>query len=399
MNENNLKSKNLDWRNYWSLDRRITFLNHGSFGATPIPVLEYQTQLRQLLESEPVRFFRELESLLDRAREELASFIGADSQDLVFLPNATAGVNTVLRSLTWRSDEEILIVNYTYNACQNAVNFIAQQTGAKVAIASIPFPLNSREQIVEAVVAKVSPQTKLALLDCVNSPTALVFPVTELVKELAARGVDTLVDGAHAPGCIDLDLRAIGATYFTGNCHKWLCAPKGAAFLYVRRDRQFQIRPLVISHGANSPRKDRSRFHLEFDWMGTDDPTPYLCVPEAIKFMDSLLPRGWSQLRKQNHELVLEARSLICELLEIEIPCPDDTIGSMASIPLPEDSLAAVSAEMLQKQLIEEYQIEVPVIPWSNSQKLLRISAQIYNRIEQYEFLARTLKKLILIAQ
>lgn len=395
MNENNFKSKNFAWQNYWLLDRSITFLNHGSFGATPIPVLEEQTQLRQRLETEPVRFFGwELESLLDRAREELATFIGANTEDLVFLPNATTGVNTVLRSLTWRSGDEILIVNYTYNACHNAVKAIAQQTGATIAIASIPFPLISSQQIVEAVLAKVSPRTKLALLDCVNSPTALIFPITELVRELAARGVDTLVDGAHAPGCIDLDLRAIGAAYFTGNCHKWLCAPKGAAFLYIRGDRQSQIRPLSISHGANSPRSDRSRFHLEFDWTGTDDPTPYLCVPSAIKFMGSLLPGGWPQLRQHNHQLVLEARSLICEFLEIEIPCPDRLVGAMASIPLPEDLFRSISAPLLQKQLIEEYQIEVPIIPWSNSQKLLRISAQIYNRIEQYEFLAQTLKKL-----
>lgn len=289
------------FQSFWSLDPAITFLNHGSYGACPLPVLEAQQRLREQLEREPLRFFmREYEALLDTARSQLAAFVGAEVDELAFVPNATTGVNSVLRSLPFTPSDEILTTNQEYNACRNALNFIASRTGAKVVVATVPFPLESPNQVVEAVMERVSPRTRLALLDHVTSQTALIFPIQELVNKLAARGVDTLVDGAHAPGMVPLNLHEIGATYYTGNCHKWLCAPKGAGFLYVRRDRQSAIRPLTISHGANSRRTDKSRFQLEFDWTGTDDPTAYLCVPEAIQFLGSLLPGGWSQLMQNN---------------------------------------------------------------------------------------------------
>ena len=279
---------------YWLLDRNITFLNHGSFGACPIPVLEAQTAFREQLEREPLRFLmREFEPLLDNARNQLAAFLGAAEDDLVFVANATTGVNAVLRSLCFAPGDELLTTNQEYNACRNTLNFVAERTGAKVIVAEVPFPIESPEQIIEAIIKCVSPQTKLALLDHVVSQTGLIFPIKQLVGELANRGVDVLVDGAHAPGMVALNLDEIGAAYYTGNCHKWLCAPKGAGFLYVRRDKQNAIRPTTISHGANSPRADKSRFQLEFDWMGTVDPSPYLCVPVAIDFMGSLLSGGW----------------------------------------------------------------------------------------------------------
>lgn len=239
----------------------MTFLNHGSFGACPKQVLEFQQRLRLQLEQEPLRFFgREWEPLLDDARSKLAAFMGADVQDLVFIPNATTGVNSVLRSLTFSPEDEILTTNHEYNACRNALDFVTSRTGAEVVVAKIPFPIDSPRQVVAAVIEQVSPKTRLALLDHVTSQTGLIFPIQKLVKELQQRGVDTLVDGAHAPGMISLNLQEIGATYYTGNCHKWLCAPKGAAFLYVRRDKQSEIRPLTISHGTNSPRTDKTRF-------------------------------------------------------------------------------------------------------------------------------------------
>ena len=345
------------------------------------------------MEREPIRFLaRELEGLLDEARSQLADFIGADADELAFIPNATVGVNTILRSLAFEPDDEILITDRTYNACRNAAEFIAHHTGAKIVVASVPFPLESSQQVVEAILEKVSLKTKLALLDHVTSPTALIFPIKTLVAELARRGIDTLVDGAHAPGFVALDLRSLGVTYYTGNCHKWLCAPKGAAFLYVRRDKQASIRPLAISHGANSPRTDRSCFRLEFDWTGTDDPTAYLCVPEAIRFMGSLLPGGWSSLRERNRKLALAARQILCETLKVAIPCPDEMLGSMASIPL---GTVPLSWESLQSKLIKEFKIEVPIVPLSDGSCLVRISAQLYNRLDQYQYLAEVLKRLI----
>ncbi|RAM49134.1 MAG: aminotransferase [Hapalosiphonaceae cyanobacterium JJU2] len=390
----NLQS--LSFKNLWSLDPKVTFLNHGSFGACPIAVLSFQQQLRSQLEQEPLRFFtREWEPLLDGAKSKLAAFVGADVENLVFVPNATTGVNAVLRSLTFHPGDEILTTNHEYNACRNALDFIASRTGAQIIVAQIPFPLDSPHQVVEAVIERVSRQTKLALLDHVSSQTALIFPLQQLVQQLQARGVDTLIDGAHAPGMLPLNLRAIGATYYTGNCHKWLCAPKGAAFLYVQPDKQPEIRPLTISHGANSPRTDKSRFQLEFDWMGTDDPTAYMCVPEAIAFLASLLPGGWDELRQRNHQLALQARQLLCQTLEVLPPCPEEMIGSMAVVPIP-TALSNRNFLSIRDELFDRFKIQVQIVPWQETPKLLvRISAQIYNRIEEYEYLGKALGELI----
>ena len=374
----------------------MTFLNHGSFGACPKQVLAVQQRLRSQLEQEPLRFFgRESEPLLDDARSKLAAFVGADVQDLVFVPNATTGVNSVLRSLTFSPEDEILTTNHEYNACRNALDFVASRTGARVVVAKIPFPIDSPQQVMAAVIERVSPKTRLALLDHVTSQTGLIFPIQELVKELQQRGVDTLVDGAHAPGMIPLNLEEIGATYYTGNCHKWLCAPKGAAFLYVRRDKQSEIRPLTISHGTNSPRTDKTCFQLEFDWTGTNDPTAYMCVPEAIAFMGSLLPGGWRELMQQNHHLVLQGRQLLCEALEVQLPCPEEMIGSMAVVPLP-TMLENRDFMSIHDELFDKFGIQVQMIPWQEKPRLLvRISAQIYNTLEQYEYLAKVLKGLL----
>lgn len=385
---------------HWLLDRDITFLNHGSFGACPIPVLEAQTSFREQLEREPLRFLmREFEPLLDNARNELATFIGISSDELAFVPNATTGVNAVLRSLSFAPGDELLTTNQEYNACRNTLDFVARRTGATVIVAEVPFPIESPAQVIEAVIKCVSPQTKLVLLDHIVSQTGLIFPIKQLVSELAQRGVDVLVDGAHAPGMIPLNLDEIGAAYYTGNCHKWLCAPKGAGFLYVRRDKQDAIVPTTISHGANSPRSDKSRFQLEFDWMGTVDPSAYLCVPVAIDFMGSLLEGGWPELMAKNHALALAGRQILLDKLDLPQPCPDEMVGSMAVIQLTDAKFDAVGKSgiaPLQEALWEIFKIEVPVIPWPDvNHQLVRISAQFYNTLPQYEYLAKALVELI----
>jgi isopenicillin-N epimerase len=382
----------LSLRKRWTLDPTITFLNHGSFGACPIAVLNHQQQLRNQLEAEPVQFFeQQLEPLLDASRTALAHFVGADAANLAFVPNATTGVNTVLRSLTFQPGDELLTTNHEYNASRNALDFAAQQNGATVVVANLPFPLSSSDQIIEAILANVTSKTKLVLLDHVTSQTALVLPIAILVQELSERGVDVLVDGAHAPGMVPLQLKEMGVAYYTGNCHKWLCAPKGAAFLYVREDQQDSIRPLVISHGANSARRDRSFFHLEFDWTGTTDPTAYLCVGTAIQFLESLFPDGWTALMAQNQAMILSARSRLCQTLEIVPPCPESLIGSMISLSLPPGS-----AQALQTALFQRFKIEVPIIPWKTAgDRLIRISAQVYNTQAEYEQLADALKLLL----
>jgi isopenicillin-N epimerase len=245
----------------WPLDPAVTYLNHGAFGSCPRPVQEAATALRQRFERAPMQFvLREAESLIDEARAAAATLMGADGEDLVFLQNATTAVCTVLASLPARPGDELLVTDHAYNACRNALDHHARRTGMSVVVVRVPFPSAGPDEIVDAVLGAVTARTRLALLDHVSSPTALVFPVAALVGALTARGVDTLIDGAHAPGMVPLDLRALGATYYAANLHKWCGVPKTAAVLYVRRDRQGDLRPLVIGHGASSPRTDRSRF-------------------------------------------------------------------------------------------------------------------------------------------
>jgi len=388
----------LELKNHWPLDPKIAFLNHGSFGSCPLAVLDFQQALRDRMERQPVQFLvRDLEPMLDQARAVMAQFVGARTDDLVFVPNATSGVNTILRSLSADQGGEWLVTDHEYNACRNALEFAATRAGAKVVVARVPFPFQSADQIVEAIMDRVTPRTRLALIDHVTSQTGVVLPVERLVKELAARGVDTLVDGAHGPGMVPLHLDQLGAAYYTGNCHKWLCSPKTSAILHVRADRQQFIHPLSISHGFTSPRTDRSRFQVEFGWTGTLDPTACLCVPESLRFMEKLLPGGWPEIMARNHALALEGRGILCQALELAAPCPEECIGSMASVPLPdarenERAVPPLYIDPLQDRLLARHGIEVPVIPWPGfPRRLLRISAQLYNSREQWQLLAGAL--------
>jgi isopenicillin-N epimerase len=384
------------------LDPKVVFLNHGSFGSCPLPVLEFQRALRDRLERQPVQFLvRDLEPLLDDARAAVAQFAGARTENLVFVPNATSGVNTVLRSLPFAAGDELLVTDHEYIACRNALEFAVARAGAKVVVARLPFPFESTDQIVEAIVGQVTPRTRLALVDHVTCQTGFVLPIARIVRELAARGVDTLVDGAHGPGMVPLNLETLNAAYYTGNCHKWLCAPKTAAILHVRPDRQQFIHPLSISHGFTSPRTDRSRYLIEFGWTGTLDPTACLSVPEALRFVGGLRPGGWPEIMACNRALALEAREILSQALETAPPCPVECVGSMVAVPLP-DALDTERAspplyiDPLQDHLLARYAIEVPVIPWpSFPKRFLRVSAQLYNDRAQYQLLAGALRDLL----
>lgn len=377
---------------HWLLDPAIAFLNHGSFGACPKPVLLTQQQWRDRLERQPLQFLgSDIETLLDAALSELSAFVKCPAVDLAFVTNATTGINTVLRSLTLTSGNELLTTSHEYNACRNALNYVAERSNATVVVADIPFPIASQQQIIDAVLGKVTDQTTLVLLDHVTSQTGLILPLKELISQLTAWGIATLIDGAHVPGMLPLNLMDLQPTYYVGNCHKWLCAPKGSAFLYVQPERQPDIRPLTISHGANAPQRDRSRFRLEFDWMGTTDPSSHLSVPSAIDFMGALLPGGWAELMQHNHQLAIAARQILCETLNVAPPAPDTLLGALAVVPLPDGD-----AVRLHNALLAEYRIEVPIIPWGHELgRQVRISAQIYNSLEQYEYLAIALKQLL----
>ncbi len=386
----------------WTLDPSITFLNHGSFGACPASVLEEQGRWRARIEAEPVRFFmRELEPAMDEVRTCLGAFVGCDPEELVWVPNATTGVNTVLRSLKLGPGDELLTTDHAYNACANALEFDAQRSGARVVVAEIPFPLASPEQVTKALLGAVTARTRFALIDHITSPTGLIFPVHALVDALHARGVAVMVDGAHGPGMVPLNLRGLGADWYTGNLHKWVCAPKGAAFLHVPRARQDALRPLVISHGANANRTDRSRFRIEFDWTGTTDPSAWLSVPAALGALEKCESGGWPEVMKKNRALALEARALLTGALGVPNPAPDEMIGALVAIPLPglargRGALPGSGAlDPLQDRLFKEHQIEVPVFAWPGAGKrVIRVSAQRYNRRADYERLASALKQL-----
>ena len=387
----------------WDLDPTITFLTHGTYGACPRPVLEYQQELVAALEANPLRFLtRELEDRRDAAREAVAAFIGADPEGLVVVPNATTGVATVLESLRLRPGDELLTDDHEYNATLNALATVAERARARVVRVSIPLPIRHPEQVVEAILGGVSPRTRLALISHVTSPSGLVFPIESIVRELARLGVDTLVDAAHAPGMVHVDVTALGAAYWTGNGHKWLCGPKGAGMLHVREDRRAGLLPLVTSHGRNDPRPDRPILWREFDWQGTGNPTPFLALPEAIRVVGGLAPGGWPAHMAANRALVIEGRTLLNEALGVEPIAPESMVGSMAAValPLPLDEGAA---ETLTTSLAEEDRIEVPIGPFPvraarepdapPTHALLRLSAQRYNELADYERLAEVLAR------
>ncbi|HEY4768379.1 MAG TPA: aminotransferase class V-fold PLP-dependent enzyme [Candidatus Limnocylindria bacterium] len=398
-----------EFAHHWTLDPTVTFLNHGSYGAAPREVLAVQQAWRDRIEAEPVRFFSELEAELDEARGALGAFVEADPDDLAFVLNATAGTNAVLRSLRFRAGDELLTTDHAYNAVKNAMEYVAERDGARVVIAPVPFPIDAPDQVVAAVLAAIRPRTRLAVLDHITSATALIFPIRQLTDELAQRGIDTLVDGAHAPGQVPLNVEEVGATYYVANLHKWVCAPKGAGFLWVRRDRQVEIRPLAISHGANSPRADRSRFRVEFDWTGTADPSAYLAVPSAISFGAQLLPGGWEALRERNHALVMAARLLLCAAAGIAAPAPEAMIGTMASIPLPAQGGGGkvqgveLYGDPVHAHLLA-HGIQAMVTPWPQRpnggpwRRLVRISAAAYNDLGQYKSLAAVMPGAIAVA-
>jgi isopenicillin-N epimerase len=383
---------------HFVLDKSQVFLNHGSFGATPRQVLIAQERVRLRMEADPIRFIvQELEGLLDDSRAEMARFVNADPEGFAFVFNATAGVNAVVRGLDLSPGDELLTSAHEYNACNNVLRYAAERSGAIIVSADVPFPVRDEDQIVQAILAKVTPRTRLALVSHVTSPTALVYPAERIVRELAARGVDTLLDGAHGPGFMPLDVTRINAAYYTGNFHKWVCAPKGSAFLHVREDRRAKVRPAVISHGANSLRTDRSRYRLEFDYVGSIDYSPWVVAGESVRVMERIYPGGWPAIMKHNRDLTLAARRTMCERFGAEPAAPDSMIGCMATVRIPdraasENSIPTRYHDPLQDRLIRDWRVQAPIVTFpAPPARWVRVSAQIYNTPAQYEYLAEAI--------
>lgn len=367
----------------------VTFLNHGSFGACPRPVFDTYQGWQRELEAQPVEFLgRRIPGLLAEARAALGAYLGAPADDLAFVPNATHGVNIVARSLALAPGDEVLGTDHEYGAVDRTWRFICGRRGARYVQAAIPVPLDDPAAVVEALWAAVTPRTRLIVVSHITSPTALTFPVAAICRRAREAGILTLVDGAHAPGQIPLELSAIGADYYTGNCHKWLCAPKGAGFLYARPAAQAMLEPLVVSWGWEAEAPGRSPFVDYFGWTGTADPAAALSVPAAIDFQER---HNWPAVRAACREFLGEARRRIGALAGQGQLCGDspELWAQMAAVPLPPCDPIALKA-----RLWAEHQVEVPLVVW-NGRPLLRISVQAYNGPEDIDRLVAGLRALL----
>jgi isopenicillin-N epimerase len=378
-------------RKQFLLEDNVIFLNHGSFGACPRPVFAVYQAWQRRLEQQPVRFLgRELWGYLAEARRALGNYLNAAVDDLIYIPNATFGVNVVARSLALGPGDEVLASNHEYGACDRTWQFLAQKRGFTYVRQPVPLDQMTPDALLEALWAGVTPRTKLIFVSHITSATAVTFPVAAICARAREAGILTLIDGAHAPGQIDLDLTAIGADFYTGNCHKWLCAPKGAAFLQARPAVQPLIEPLVVSWGwgTERPFTTGSDFIDYLVWQGTIDPAAYLSVPDAIRFQAD---HEWPQQQQRCHALLRQAVTALETVTGCPSPYPDHTAyHQMAIMPLP----AGTDATLLQAELYDKYQIEIPGIRW-NGRAFLRISVQVYNTADDLEHLADAVRSVV----
>ncbi len=376
----------------WMLDPQIDFLNHGSFGALPRRVATAQDRYRAMIEARPIEMLgRRCRELLGPARAAVSSFVGARPESLGFVSNATGAVNSVLRTMELRPGDELLTTDHVYNAVRQTMRFVAERAGAVVIEAPVPLPIASSTAILDQVLERITTRTRLLVIDHVTSPTALRFPVEALIAACRQRNIDVLVDGAHAPGMLRLDLDSLGAAFYAANLHKWTCAPKGAAFLSVRADCAAAVHPPTVSHFLNQG------FDREFDWQGTRDISAWLSVPDAIRFMDdTALGLGWSRVIDHNHRLAVWVQQFLCNAWNVTplSPLDGELLGSMATVRLPEPLQpkqgAFDSFEALQLAIYEGHRIEVPVIEWGGHWHV-RPCCQVYNRAEQYVRLAEAI--------
>lgn len=369
----------------------VAFLNHGSFGACPRPVFAEYQRWQRLLEEEPVEFLgRRLDDLLAEARTPLGAYLGASPDDLVYVPNATYGMNIVAHSFPLAPGDEVLGNTHEYGAVERTWTFVCEAKGARYRSQPITLPLASADEVVEQLWQGVTPRTRAIVISHITSPTALTFPVAEICKRAAAQGIITIVDGAHAPGQIPLSLETLGADFYTGNLHKWLCAPKGSAFLYARRDSQPMLQPLVVSWGWRAVAPGPSPFQDYFGWTGTSDPAPYLSAPAAIAFQRE---NDWPSVRAACHDLALSASQRIAELTGLPPISPDnaDWWAQMRAIPLPRTE---TSAQEIQRRLYDDYQIEVPIVDWQEH-RFVRVSIQAYNTPRDVDRLVSALASIL----
>jgi len=368
-----LKAKPEQVGSQFLLDPNVIYLNHGSFGACPRPVFQVYQQWQRELERQPIEFLgRRAIGLLAEARAKLAAYLGVAADEVVYFPNPTTALNMVTRSLDLRPGDEILTTDHEYGAMDRTWRFICRQTGARYVSRPVPLPVTTHADFVDTFWAGVTERTRVIFISHITSPTALTFPVEEICGRARETGLLSIVDGAHAPGQIPLNLAQVGADIYAGACHKWLCAPKGTAFLYARRDVQEWLQPLVVSWGWESEQPGGSQFVDYHEWQGTRDIAAFLTVPAAIEFQAR---NDWDRVRQRCRALVSETRRRVNTLTGLEPICPDspEWFTQMAAVRLP-----PVDHDALQQRLYREFHIEAPLIQW-NSQPFLRVSCQAYN--------------------
>ena len=381
------------------VDQKIAFFNHGSFGACPKPVFDIYQSWQRELEAQPVNFIsRRVEELLAQARQTLGEFVGTTGDNVTFVPNATYGINIVAQTLNLQPDDEVLTTDHEYGAINKTWLFNCEKRGARYVTQEIPFPLGTAEEFVETLWRGVTERTKVIAISHITSPTAIIFPVALVCKRARQEGIITVIDGAHAPGQIDLDMEAIGADYYAGNCHKWLSSPKGAGYLYVDSQHLNSIEPLVVSHGWRENgdySEEGSAFRSNFAWTGTMDPAAYLSVPAAIEFQQK---HDWPAVRAACHRLARQAMERIHKLSEFpyNAPMPDlDDADShnwwmqMCTARLPDKEVGN-----LHNRLWTDYQVEVPAGIRHRDQVLIRISMQAYNTPQHVEMLLNALHEI-----
>jgi isopenicillin-N epimerase len=383
----------------WPLRRDVVHMDHGSSGACPTEVLEHQNALRWDLDRGSPEFFLSSWSPRHRAsKTALAKFVNADYDELLLTPGSTLGLNIVTQSQEFQPGDELLTTNHAYSSVVMLLKYVAKRDGAKVVIADVPFPVASPDKVTESILACVTPRTKFAIIDHIVSRTGLVFPIKRIVKELADRGIDTLVDGAHGPGQVQVDLHDIGSAYYTTSCHKWMCAPRGVGFMYVRRDRLSRLKPLVIArsgHWRDSNGGAYSWLEHTFEWNGCHDPSGLHSMPRIIEFLETALPGGHAAMVKRNHELAVEARKRVLEILGIkDMPCPDDMIANMVTFPLPDSVLPDMGGILpICRTLWEKDRAEIQCYHWpAYPKRIFRFSVQLHNSMEQFVWLAGKIK-------
>ena len=360
----------------------IIFFNHGSFGACPRDIFARYQAWQLELERQPIDFLlRRRKQLMGDARSTIADYLNAPAEEVVFVANATAGLSTALRSLPLTAGDEILTTDHEYGAVYRLIEFVAQKSGARMARYEMPLPYPGDDAFVDGFLSCANSRTKVIVISHITSPTALIFPVAEICRHAREKGILTIIDGAHAPGQLPVDLAAIGADIYCGNFHKWLCAPKGSAFLHVRPEHHYMVDPLVISHGC----REGAGFIERHEWQGTKDIAAYLSVPDAIEYQRQ---HDWRRVREQCHQLAAQTQSELCENFDLQ-PLSADQFAQMVTIPLPECDVAAVKA-----RLYDDFHIEAPVGKFADRCGI-RVSIQAYNTADEVQILIAALKRIL----